>query len=652
MNTKKYIIVIVLTIINVSFNAVYAQEQLSLRERAKRHYNQYEYYEAAQLFQKLADIKKPLLSDLELLADCYLKLKNYELAENWYSKVVNQSKSKTENLIKYGEALKANMKYGKAKEIFQQYIKISGDQSRVANEIAGCDSSQIWIKNATTHLLNNETLINTNRSEFSVFPYQNNVFFTAEPDTTFFKSIYGRTGNPYLRLHTANRSKDGLNLSTIDLSSFNTGKYHIGPISTNNDGSVLYITRTTSGKILELTEVDRIKYQTNNLELYIFKKNKDKWDELSFAYNNVQKYSVGHASLSSDNKLLYFVSNMPGGFGGTDIWYCELQADGNWGKPQNAGAQVNTAKDEMFPYAGSQGSLYFSSNGWPGMGGLDIFLAKGSKQIWSKAENMKYPINSSADDFGFILFPTTEDTLNGYLSSNRKAGKGGDDIYSFTFKKPNTKIILAIKGKVTDGKTGKPILGATVALYANSNQPPITNYNTKGDGVFFFELAKESEYSLTAKKEKFDTDTKMISTKGITKSDTLVVDLKLSTLFEVGKIFTLKNINYDFNKDNIRLDAAKILDGLVDIMRNNPSLEIELGSHTDSRGADKYNLALSQRRAQSVVNYLVSRGISRNRMVAKGYGETQLLNNCEDGVSCSDEQHQENRRTVFKILKY
>ncbi|MES2652870.1 MAG: OmpA family protein [Bacteroidota bacterium] len=649
---KKYIIFIALIIFNASFNIVSAQEQSGLRERAKKHYNQYEYFQAAQLFQKLADVKKPFLNDLELLADCYLKMKNYELAENWYSRVVNLPKSKTENLVKYGEVLKSNLKYNEAKQVFLQYVKLSGDQSRVAVEIAGCDSSLAWIANPTLHQIKNQTLINTNRSEFSVFPYQNKVFFTAEPDTALFKSIFGRTGNPYLRIYTADQSRNELSKPAIDLSDFNTGKYHIGPLSINADGSVLYITRTTAGKVLELNEVDRVKYQTNNLELYIFKKNKDKWEELPFVYNNVQKYSIGHASLSSDHKVLYFVSNMPGGFGGTDIWFCELQADGGWGKPQNAGAQVNTVKDEMFPYASSEGSFYFSSNGWPGMGGLDVFTAKGNKQNWSKVSNLKYPVNSSTDDFGFILFPSDDDTLNGYLSSNRKAGKGGDDIYSFTFKKPDTKIILAVKGIVLDRKTGKVISGANVSLYSNTNQSPIASKNAESDGTFLLELTKESDYSLIAKKAKFDTDTKSISTKGIKKSDTLVVDLKLGTLFEIGKVFTLKNINYDFDKDNIRLDAAKILDGLVDVMRDNPSLEIELGSHTDSRGADKYNLSLSQRRAQSVVNYLVSKGISRMRMVAKGYGETQLLNACEDGIKCTDEQHQENRRTVFKVLRY
>ncbi len=647
---KKLIIIIALIVVSGLFKIVNAQEQLGLRERAIKHYNQYEYYQAAQLLQKLADVKKPKLSDLELLADCYFKMKNYELAENWYSRVFNLPKSKTENLIKYGEVLKANQKYSEAKQIFLQYVKLNGDQSRVATDIAGCDSSLVWMATPTLYQLKNEALINTTLSEFSVFPYQNKVFYTGEPDTSLLKTIYARTGNPYLRIFTADKSNNDLSKGTIDLSAFNTGKYHIGPVSTSKDGSVLYITRTTAGKVLELSEADRIKYQTNNLELYTFKKNKDKWEELSFLYNNVQKYSVGHASLSNDEKVLYFVSNMKGGFGGTDIWYCELQNDGAWSKPQNAGALINTSKDEMFPYAGENGNLYFSSNGWPGMGGLDIFVAKGSRQNWSKANNLKYPVNSSTDDFGFISFPTTNETLNGYLSSNRKNGKGGDDIYSFTYTKPYVKNTLTLKGAIKDVKSGKLLPGANLSLYKGPSL--VASQNVKSDGAFSFELAKETDYSLTVKREKFNTDTKLISTKGLKITDTLTIDFKLLTLFEIGKIFALNNINYDFNKDNIRPDAAKILDGLVDILRDNPSLEIELGSHTDSRGKDNYNLALSQRRAQSAVNYMVSKGISRTRMVAKGYGETQLLNKCEDGVNCTDAQHQENRRTVFTVVNY
>ncbi|MES2419480.1 MAG: OmpA family protein [Bacteroidota bacterium] len=645
---KRYIIVLLIAFVSMAKPAG-AQEQPGLRGRAKQLYNQYRYFQAAELYQKLADSKKPFLEDLELLADCYLKLKDYELAENWFSRVVVLPKSKPDNLVAYGEVLKSNLKYEEAKKVFQQYIAVTGNANRVAVAIAGCDSSLTWLASPSLYQLKNQENINTPLSEFSVFPYQQKVFYTGEPRPDSLTNIYGRTGNPYLHIYSADKEADYTLVNpAIDSSTYNNGAYHIGPLSTNKAGNILYVTRTTSGKTLELTEINKMKYTTNNLELYVFKKDGQKWKEMPFAYNNVEKYAVGHATLSGDEQVLYFVSNRPGGFGGTDIWYCELQIDGTWGEPQNAGPNVNTPNDEMFPYISADGSLYFSSNGWPGMGGLDVFKLNGSKKNWSKAINLRYPLNSSADDFGFVLIANTEGRETGYISSNRKGGKGQDDIYAFNYQKP--KLILAVTGAVTNKKTGIPISNTSISLMSAGQLVEAKQNSTSG--TFIFELDKEKDYTLTAQKEKFSKDIVSISTRGMEKSDTLNVNLKLESLFEIGKIFTLENIKYDFDKDNIRSDAAKILDELVTIMRDNPSLEIELGSHTDSRGADKYNLNLSQRRAESVVNYLVNKGIARTRMIAKGYGETQLLNNCDDGVPCTDAQHQENRRTVFKVLNY
>lgn len=641
---KKYTILMVIALLGALFNPVAGQEQAGLRERARQQYYQYHYYQAAQLFERVVQVKKPFLQDMEMLADTYRRLKNYEKAEYWYSRVVAMPKHQADDLLNYGEMLKSNEKYEQAKEIFRQYAGTKGNQARVPALIAGCDSALVWKAKPTAYTLKNQEAVNTNRSEFSVFPLFGKAYFAAEPDTALFKSIYGRTGNPYLRIFTAEDKQQELTDPQLDRSGYNSGKFHIGPLSANSAGTTLYVSRTTETNAEEVDVINKIKYTKNNLELYIYQKEGTEWKESAFAYNNVKKYSVGHAALSKDEKVLYFVSDMPGGYGGTDIWYCELQADGTWATPQNAGPQINTAGDEMFPYITGD-KLYFSSNGWPGMGGLDIFETKGDRQNWSTAINMQYPLNSGGDDFGFAVESDGDEWYKGFLSSNRKGGKGGDDIYSYSFKKPSAKIILAVKGKVTDSKSGKVIPDAQVALSGGSK--PLT-----AGSIFFFELEKDKDYTLTAKKEKFDTDIKTFSTKGLKKSDTLVLDLKIETLFEIGKVFTLRNINYDFDKDNIRKDAAVILDSLVQVMRDNPTLEIELGSHTDSRGKDSYNLALSQRRAQSVVNYLVSKGISRSRMVAKGYGETQLLNGCDDGVPCTEEQHQANRRTVFKVLKY
>jgi outer membrane protein OmpA-like peptidoglycan-associated protein/tetratricopeptide (TPR) repeat protein len=648
MNIKnaKYIFLLGL---GYAINATYAQEQPSLRDRGNQLYLQYKYANAASVYLKLTDTKKPRLADLERLADCYQKMNDYEAAENWYARVIQDPGSKPENLINYGSVLKSNSRYAEAKTALQQYAAKSGNVKRVANEIAGCDSALVWMAKPTGHKLKNETAVNTAFAEFGVFPLGNKVLYTGEPDHGF-KQKDGRSGNPYLRIYKADRSIDNtLGAKLIDQSLYNDQKYHVGPVVSNQKGNTLFVSRTYTGKLGQLSKAEGERFRTNNLELLIYTANNGKQEVTPFPYNNVQKYSVGHAALSQDEQTLYFVSNMPGSLGKTDIWYCELQGDGKWGTPKNAGATINTSEEEMFPNVAADGILYYSSNGFPGMGGLDVFAAKGAKSNWSKSVNLRYPVNSAGDDFAFITSSINEGSVSGYLSSNRKGGVGNDDIYSFNSVKP--KMVLALNGLTVNKKTGELLPGSAITLFANGRRI-VAKQGSKADGIFFFELEKGLDYSVLAQKEKFYGDSAIVSTRGLTKSDTLSVTLRLEPLFEVGKTIAIQNIHYNFDKDDIRVDAARILDELVRTMRDNPTLEIELGSHTDSRGVDIYNLDLSQRRARSVVDYLVSRGISRSRLTAKGYGETQLLNRCANGVKCSAAEHQANRRTEFKILKH
>ncbi|TKC04469.1 OmpA family protein [Pedobacter frigoris] len=626
---------------------VNAQEQPGLRDRANQLYKDYEYANAASIYLRLADVKKPKLTDLERLADCFRKMNDYEAAENWYARVIQYPESKADNLLAYGAILKANARYDKAKQMLQQYAAKTGDKKRVLNEIIGCDSALIWLAKPTAHKLKNEEQVNTTLSEFGVFPMGDKVYYTGEPNAAILKNTYGRTGNPYLRIYTAERRERlALGAGTLDNSVYNDDRYHSGPVIGNKRWNQLFVTRTYVGKDGEVSKEDRQKYRTNNLELVIYTLNNGIWESRAFAYNDVQRYSVGHAALSPDEKILYFVSDMPGGSGGTDIWFSELQSDGSWGAPQNAGTSVNSDGNEMFPNVAVDGTMYYSSNGLPGMGELDIFTVKGTKNHWSKPVNLRYPVNSAGDDFAFA--GNSEDEISGYLSSNRQGGKGGDDIYSFTNLKP--KLIFALKGTTLNKKTGEVLPATAVSLFGNGRRI-VARQDSKEDGTFFFDLEANTNYKVLGQKLKFFSDSATVSTKGLVKSDTLVATLRLQPLLEVGQVFVLENIHYDFDKDKIRPDATEILDELVRIMRDNPTLEIELGSHTDSRGLDSYNLDLSQRRAKSAVNYLVSRGISRNRMTARGYGETMLLNKCSDGVKCSSAEHQQNRRTEFKVVK-
>jgi outer membrane protein OmpA-like peptidoglycan-associated protein len=302
----------------------------------------------------------------------------------------------------------------------------------------------------------------------------------------------------------------------------------------------------------------------------------------------------------------------------------------------------------MFPNIFGE-TLYFSSTGHVGMGGLDIFRAEGAKNKFDKATNMGYPVNSAADDFSFFVLAAEGGDSQGYLSSNRIGGVGSDDIYSFNYVRPRITIIL--EGITKDKTNGTLLPGSTVTLFGDKREV-VARSLTGEDAQVQFTVDAGTDYRLYGAKEGYFPDSVLV--RGIKpQTDTTIrIALNLQPVFKVGDKFVLENIYYDFDKHNIRPDAALILDKLVATMRDNPTLKIELSSHTDSRGTHRYNEALSQRRAQAAVDYLVTRGIARDRMQAKGYGETRLVNHCADGVPCSKAEHQANRRTEVEVLEY
>ncbi len=646
---KKYAGVLIGTLM-LLLNVSIAQEQPSLRERADELYRRFEYANAVKLYVRLVDTDKPRLQDLERLADSYLKMNDYESAENWYARLVAHEGSSPEELLHYGKVLKINGKYAEAKKQLEAYAANTGNSAQVALEIAGCDSALVWMASPTLHQLRNESGVNTANSEFSAFALGQTVYYAGEPDSEVFRNTYGWTGNAYLRIYTAPlSSSDALGTPSFADSGLNNTKYHVGPLTAEKDGNTLYVTRTHVGRDGGLEREQGRRYRTNLLELYIYRKVDGAWVAEPFAYNNIKEYSVGHATLSLDNSTLYFVSDMPGGQGGTDIWYSERQTDGTWGTPVNAGARINSAGDELFPNIGPSDTLYYSSDGFAGMGGLDVYKSAGSKSTWTSPENLRYPVNSASDDFAYLIHREEEEAFRGFLSSDRRGGRGGDDIYSFTLEKP--KIIIILKGTTTDKATAERLPAAAVTLF-DGQRNIVAKTSSSNTGTFEFVLESNRDYTVLGQKEGYHADSAKVSTQGITKSDTLEVSLFLEPVFQVGQTFELENIYYDFDKYNIRPDAAVILDELVRTLRDNPTLKIELSSHTDSRGSHAYNDRLSQRRAQSAVDYIVSRGIARDRMVAKGYGETKLVNRCADGVRCSAAEHQANRRTEVTVLEY
>lgn len=644
--TIHYIVLSLCTLI-LNFSMLQAQEQPSLRQRADGFFLRMEYAKAVQLYEKLADGGKPKVGDVERIGTGYLYLNAYDLAENWLSRAVLMEGHGKETELLYAEALKHNGKYAEAKEVFRSYQDSYGATDQLKKELDGCDSAVVWMANPVSFDLRNEQEVNTDLAEFAAVPTSNGVIYTAESKITS-AARSGMTGQPYLKVFSASRNEATLSLPNVMPYAFNDAAYHVGPVAVNKNEDMLFVTRTYAGRSVQQVKEDGKRFLKHNLELKIYKNVGDNWVEEDFPYNDTESFSVGHAALSDNEDLLYFASNMPGGYGGTDIWYVERQNDGSWGAPQNAGNVINSAGDELFPAVyGSK--LYYASDGFVGMGGLDVYVIEGERSSFRNRRNMRYPLNSAGDDFAYVVMADDDEAFYGYLSSNRKDGIGGDDIYSFYFEKP--KVNITLQGLVYDKATNLTIADTRVSLIADDGAV-VSRKISDAKGAFDFQLAKGKTYTLLGEKNGYMGDPVLIAASQ-PKADTIIQsNIYLSAMKTIGDKFVLENLYYDFDKANIRPDAALVLDKLVNAMRDNPTMKVELSSHTDSRGSDKYNMLLSDRRAKSALEYVVSRGIERSRIVAKGYGESRLVNSCRNGVKCTAAEHQANRRTEVEVLEY
>jgi outer membrane protein OmpA-like peptidoglycan-associated protein len=573
----KRLLILNILIIMGSFS--YAQEQLSKRQQADLLFARYEYLNASRLYTDLAERKNPDVKILERLATCYRKMNDYDSAEKWYAKAIENPKADPATHFYYAEVLLSNQKFEQAKV---QYKNAGLSSANLAIKVASCDSAAVWMKEDSRYSVSNVQSLNTKYADWGLAYFgKSGLVFTSERPTEDFQKFndtYKWKGNPWLKLFLATNNDVVTNELPVirkEYSSF-FADYHVGPMVLNMTEDTAYVTIATRARPTNLpVDPKENKYSerlyTRRLELIIAVKTNGRWDYAKkFSYSNVKAFSLGNAALSKDGNTLYFTSDMPGGMGKTDIWYSVKQHNGEWGVPVNCGPEINTTEEESFPTIGANGELYYASKGKIGIGGYDIYVSKGEKASWGKSMNLKYPVNTSYDDFYF----STVDGVKGYLSSNRKGGIGDDDIYSFVYKAPEV-----------PKTTPQP-------------EPP-----------------------------------------------------KPPVKYEVGKTYVLRNVYYDFDKAVIRPDAAVELDKLVSILNEYPDMHIELGSHTDSRGNDAYNLKLSQARAESAVAYLIGKGIGKDRLTARGYGETMLVNRCGNGVGCSEADHQANRRTEFKVKK-
>ena len=661
----KYPAMKTIRIILISFCiAAFLQPAHAQLRTANKMFSLYRYSDAIPLYLKVAakESDPALLSEASArLADCYRLTNDVDKAAEWYTKVVQSVSSDPLNYLYLGQALQGKGEYEKARAAFMEYSRLVPADPRGKAFANACSLPGQWDSIPEAFEIKNMVSINSKWSDFSPLNYKDGIIFTSDRKEDLLESpVYGWTNHDYHDMYVAKKENPddpfGAALKPNPFSKNINRSYHDASATFSQDYSVIYFTRSYNDKA---AEKDHIK--THLLKIFSANTKGNNWTNEKPFFLNSENYSVAHPSLSSDGKTIYFSSDMPGGYGAFDIWYCTLEND-KWSAPVNAGKQINTFGNEAFPFVINDSTLYFASNGLPGYGGLDVFVATKKEGVWQTPDNLKKPVNTSYDDFSFVVDAGNK---HGYFSSNRPGGLGSDDIYAFNrlpvvpVAKPVVPVakpvVVApapepyfISGYVKEKSTMMPVQDAGVFLL-NTRTGLVKVLGTDSEGYYKSVVEKGDNYIVKATKLNYFADCLALkaSSADAAKSVAAPRDLLLDKL-EVNRVIKLENIYYDLDKSFIRPDAAIELDKVVKIMKET-TISIELGSHTDSRGSDTYNEALSQRRADAAVNYIIQHGISKDRITAKGYGERKLVNKCANGVNCTSEEHQANRRTEIRI---
>jgi len=622
-----------------------------------------EYYAAIDEFkrayQQITD-KKEKLHIAFYIAECYRLTSNPSQSALWYGKVVAKDYENPLSVLYYADALKMNQNYEAARAQYMKYKELVPDDPRGADGIISCDQAIKWIENPTGYQVEEMKFINSKNNDYSPAysraDYQE-LYFTSSREETTGNREHGGTGQSFSDIFFSTMDKKGKWSTPLPLPEPVNTEAEEGAPSLSADFNTMYFTRCNVSK-----------RKAMGCEIYKVERDGEQWSREESVGIGTDSMVIAHPAISKDDLTLYFVSDMEGstktpeGKNSKDIWMAtRTDTKSKWSEPVNLGKPINTAGDELFPFVHADGTLYFASNGHIGMGGLDIFKAKKNEAGLWEVENLKYPINSAADDFGIVF---ENDRESGYFSSNRK-GKGNDDIFSFLL--PPLK--FSITGTVKNDKTDEVIPDAIVKSIGSDGITVETK--TAKDGIFRFTLKPGTDYVFIAEKKGFLKGKERESTKGLSQSTEFRTQIYLSA---VDVPIEIENIFFDLDKADLRPESMVSLDKLVETLNDNPNIVIELGSHTDYRANDAYNLDLSNRRAQSVVNYLIEKGIARDRLVAKGYGESmpKVVDKKDNEAypflpvgkvlteefitSLPDEDQQEvanflNRRTEFKVLR-
>lgn len=634
MKNKSYILsLIAVTLLFSSCAQYYVNQGDAL-------FNAFAYKKATKYYEK-AVAKKKKTETFEKLAECYFKVNEYKNAEKNFKEASLDKGFTMQSKLHYAQTLMSLGKYAEAKDWLNQVLNDQPDHQLAKALISSCNAQSNFNKDTMRYTLS-PIEIKGFEAFFSPIVYKEGIVFAGEQTEVARKKIYSGTMRGYQHLYYSKKDAQGKFAEPVMLNGTVNSHFHSSSAAfAGTNFSDIYYSSISMDKMKMSEMYDRTYYMAIHHDTVIdneWKRGKD------FPFNSMD-YSTSHPSFTKDGKTMIFVSDMPGGFGGADL-YTSTLTNGEWSQPKNLGPNVNTAGNECFPSVAPNGKLYFASNGLKGIGGLDVFAADFNGSEASNPMNLNYPLNSKADDFGILW---NADMKSGYVSSNRVKA---DKIYTFVM---NPYDVFA-EGHITSKESGKPLNGATV-IFRNTTSGTVDSVFTDNEGKYNFKMTADCDYIFEVRNTGYFTVTKDgIDTKNLTENKTMTNDFVLQQIivevpYSLDTDVNGKKIFFDLDKWNIRKDMQPNLDALAKLLKDNPTIMIELAAHTDSRADSKYNQKLSERRAKSTLDYLAKAGISKKRMRSVGYGESKLTNKCSDGVTCTEEEHQQNRRTEFTVLK-
>lgn len=601
-------------------------------ETADRLYARLEYVDAAEAYKKIVDKGKGDQYVYSQLAESYYNVFDYQNAVVWYAKLTATPQTDAEVYYKYAQMLKANGKYEESNKQMQQFAKLAPTDQRAIAFLK--DPNYLPKLRAQPKLYDLTAMtINSEVSDFgAVLSNDNHLYFTSARNKS--RKTYGWNDQPFLDLYQSVRNADGSFAEPTPIAELNS-KFHDGPATVSADGKTLYFS-SESFKEKEFVKEKKYKQKLKQGQVYLFKATKEgeTWANIKEVSFNNKEYSTGNPSLSSDGKTLFFASNMPGGIGGSDVWKVSVNADGTYGTPENLGTNVNTEGNENFPSVTDDNKLFYSSDGKKGFGGLDVFVY--DLKAGGESKNVGEPVNSANDDFSFS-FNTAKNI--GFFSSNRD---GNDNLYV-----ANPVCTLDVITTVKDAITNAVLPEARVAILDERNN--VIETKTSGsNGEVSYTVDCDKAYTVQVIKDGYESKNFPVA-KTHGGKVLIAADLQPIEKIITPDVVILNDIFFEFDKSNITKEGAFELDKLVQAMNKDTNMVILVKAHTDNRGSDEYNMNLSDRRARSTVQYVISKGVARTRISGKGYGESEPKVDCKE--NCTEEQHAQNRRSEFLIVK-